>query len=267
MFGIFKKLKKLANSQEWQRGQAMVEYWPTIPVGVMVMISASAIAGPIGHIFQQTSDSLNLVVCGNAPPAYFTLPIGQVVEILGSNYDGKHDRSTFTISVPADSDVILGFDEAAAQRIAQASEQYEDFQQDPTSGKWGIKFKPNGNGGNGSANKSSVFSPPYRPAAAGTSDSREITLTLSGQVDFVDNLEVTIIDGNNNVTSGYIYTTITSTGEDCANQSDKTWGNNGVGNGLDDQPPGNPPVNDGEGTGPGDPGNKGGANKQHGKNK
>lgn len=30
-------------------------------------------------------------------------------------------------------------------------------------------------------------------------------------------------------------------------------GNNGVGNGLDPQPPGNPPVNDGAGTSPGNP--------------
>lgn len=37
-------------------------------------------------------------------------------------------------------------------------------------------------------------------------------------------------------------------------------GNNGVGNGLDPQPPGNPPVNDGPGTSPGNPGNKGGNN-------
>ena len=33
-------------------------------------------------------------------------------------------------------------------------------------------------------------------------------------------------------------------------------GNNGVGNGPDPQPPGNPPINDGPGTGPGNPGNK-----------
>jgi len=38
-------------------------------------------------------------------------------------------------------------------------------------------------------------------------------------------------------------------------------GNNGVGNGEDPQPPGNPPVNDGPGTSPGNPGNKGGAKK------
>ena len=33
-------------------------------------------------------------------------------------------------------------------------------------------------------------------------------------------------------------------------------GNNGVGNGPDPQPPGNPRVNDGPGAGPGNPGNK-----------
>ena len=33
-------------------------------------------------------------------------------------------------------------------------------------------------------------------------------------------------------------------------------GNNGVGNGIDPAPPGNPPVNDGPGAGPGNPGNK-----------
>ncbi len=36
-------------------------------------------------------------------------------------------------------------------------------------------------------------------------------------------------------------------------------GNNGVGNGIDPPPPGNPPLNDGYGTSPGDPGNRGGA--------
>jgi len=40
----------------------------------------------------------------------------------------------------------------------------------------------------------------------------------------------------------------------CADDPGK--GNNGVGNGVDPQPPGNPPVNDGPGTGPGNPGNR-----------
>jgi hypothetical protein len=37
----------------------------------------------------------------------------------------------------------------------------------------------------------------------------------------------------------------------------KVHGNNGLGNGVDPQPPGNPPVNDGPGQFPGNPGNKG----------
>lgn len=41
----------------------------------------------------------------------------------------------------------------------------------------------------------------------------------------------------------------------------KPKGNNGVGNGIDPPPPGNPPLNDGPGTSPGNPGNRGGANK------
>jgi len=42
-------------------------------------------------------------------------------------------------------------------------------------------------------------------------------------------------------------------------------GNNGVGNGVDPQPPGNPPINDGPGTAPGNPGNQGGPKNAKGK--
>ena len=41
-----------------------------------------------------------------------------------------------------------------------------------------------------------------------------------------------------------------------AREKDKQKGNNGVGNGIDPQPPGNPKVNDGPGTSPGNSGNK-----------
>ena len=42
------------------------------------------------------------------------------------------------------------------------------------------------------------------------------------------------------------------------NKVSPTKGNNGVGNGIDPAPPGNPRENDGPGTSPGNPGNKGG---------
>lgn len=44
-----------------------------------------------------------------------------------------------------------------------------------------------------------------------------------------------------------------------AGSGEPRWhGDNGVGNGIDPQPRGNPPINDGPGTGPGNPGNQGG---------
>lgn len=48
-------------------------------------------------------------------------------------------------------------------------------------------------------------------------------------------------------------------GSGTPNKPKKPKGNNGVGNGEDPQPPGNPPINDGPGTGPGNPGNQGGS--------
>ena len=47
-----------------------------------------------------------------------------------------------------------------------------------------------------------------------------------------------------------------SSGSDLFEKKDKEKGNNGVGNGLDPQPPGNPRINDGPGTSPGNPGDK-----------
>lgn len=53
----------------------------------------------------------------------------------------------------------------------------------------------------------------------------------------------------------------TGTGGGVANNDNgnSTHGNNGVGNGVDPQPPGNPPINDAPGTSPGNPGNQGGS--------
>jgi hypothetical protein len=58
--------------------------------------------------------------------------------------------------------------------------------------------------------------------------------------------------------SGYDFGEVPNPGHDTCGDGGKVKGNNGVGNGLDPQPPGNPPVNDGVGTSPGAPGNRGG---------
>ena len=47
-----------------------------------------------------------------------------------------------------------------------------------------------------------------------------------------------------------------SNGSVLTEEKDKEKGNNGLGNGIDPQPRGNPKVNDGPGASPGNPGNK-----------
>ncbi|HKH03307.1 MAG TPA: hypothetical protein VKB08_21670 [Bradyrhizobium sp.] len=53
-------------------------------------------------------------------------------------------------------------------------------------------------------------------------------------------------------------TSLTSDAIAGSGASGRIHGNNGPGNGLDPQPPGDPRVNDGPGTEPGSPGNRGG---------
>jgi hypothetical protein len=50
-------------------------------------------------------------------------------------------------------------------------------------------------------------------------------------------------------------------------RSNRSRGNNGVGNGPDPQPPGNPRMNDGRGSSPGNPGNRGGNGRSRGRKK
>ena len=78
-----------------------------------------------------------------------------------------------------------------------------------------------------------------------------ITITDSGGVG--DNIVWTIVatdqSGNTTTAEGHVLV------ENPGRSGEK--GNNGVGNGEDPQPRGNPPINDGPGTSPGNPGNKG----------
>ena len=38
----------------WQRGQALAEYWPTIPIGIAIMLSASVLTGFVTRSFEKT---------------------------------------------------------------------------------------------------------------------------------------------------------------------------------------------------------------------
>ncbi|MBZ0300359.1 MAG: hypothetical protein K8J31_11480 [Anaerolineae bacterium] len=202
-----------------QHGQAMVEYWPTLPAGVMVMISAAAIVGPIQRAFQTTADSMSGITC-EAPPAVGPMETdldgGHHIEVVSSNYNGSETTVVFRVSSgdsPSISHWVLGIDKETADKILYSSEAYESWGTDPTTGKTGIKFDTGyeGTGGSGGSGGSGKGGPKkarvihtFSPRMNTYVETRDIVLTLSGYVDFVETVEVTTKAGSDQVSSGYV---------------------------------------------------------------
>jgi hypothetical protein len=199
---------------QFERGQAMMEYWPTLPAAVMVAIMASAIVGPIQQFLNLTTDGLSGVACDTptTQPNFVDLEGGHRIEVTSSNYDGENTTVTFKVSSgdsPSISHWVLGLDKDIV--IVDSSERYEDWGYDPTTYKYGFKFEEGYDGTGGSSEetatgpkKARLSSPTYRPAFNTYVEEREIVLTLSGYVDFVEYIEVTTKAGDDQVSTGYV---------------------------------------------------------------
>lgn len=229
-----------------QRGQALVEYWPTLPAAVMVMISAAAVVGPIQDSFQKTADSLNRVVCeapaqpGSSSPTGTDLDGGHHIEVVSSSYANDETTVVFRVSSgdkPAISHWVLGIDEETADKIVYFSEPYEAIfgkKVDPRTGKQGIKFDTGYGGGSKSvsappvlmlgyapllsARNQAVLRAAYAPRYVEYTEVREIVLTFAGRVDFVETLEVTTKAGRDQVSTGMLTVpspSIVAVEEDC----------------------------------------------------
>ena len=218
-----------------QAGQALVEYWPTLPAAIMVSIVAGALVGPLGDIFQQTADGLTDVACETSVGDTGTdLDGGHRIEVTSSVYDPDTDRTTVSFKVssggsPSISHWVLGIDQATADKIVASSEAHESWGTDPTTGKTGIKFDTGyeGTGGGGGGGKGggkgasltrvSYFKPVYRPLYNVYVEERDIVLTMTGYVDFIETVEVTTKAGSSQVSTGYVAipTSGGSSGEDC----------------------------------------------------
>jgi hypothetical protein len=197
-----------------QRGQALVEYWPTLPVGVMIMISAAAIIAPMRHAYQTTADVLNGCEVIQLGPTSADLNGGHRVEVVSSNYNGSETTVVIKVSSgdqPAISHVVFGFDADTASKIVYANYDYQMMYDsaDPTTGKFGIKFDQgysgNGNNGNDSGGpKKARLVNAYRPRMVDYVEEREIVLTFTGRVDFVEYVEVTTKSGSDQVSTGTV---------------------------------------------------------------
>lgn len=177
----------------WQRGQALVEYWPTIPAGIMLMLSAGLLVQWISGGLLTTVDALNPVgfECDDTPEYpedgdTVATPLGDH-EIILKSVTESDDRTTIVYTVtnsadPAISNWLLGLPPAVRDRILSTSEPYEEVDSDPHYGAGGIKFETGYGGGGGGKPKKTWLDGyslvGYSPRA--TVESRDVIITLAG---------------------------------------------------------------------------------------
>jgi len=178
---------------KWQRGQALMEYWPTIPASIVIMLAASTLATFINGSFLQTVDYLQ--PSGLECPAYEPeeeregpehADLGcHSIELVASSYDEGNDRTTvgYKVTNACDPDIshwVLGLPEGIARKIVSANEPYE-YVTDPRTGTTGVKFDREYGGRAASTEGYMLVSNPLRETEA---DSRIVLLTLGGHYDW-----------------------------------------------------------------------------------
>lgn len=138
----------------WQRGQALVEYWPTLPIAIAIMLSASLITSFITDSFQKTIGGIEgtgLACAAEAEtdaetegPSYANLG-GHSVQMTGLQYDPETDVTRVSYQItsvnkPAISHWILGLPAELQGLIEVEGEDSIEWGLDPTTGISGLKF-------------------------------------------------------------------------------------------------------------------------------
>ena len=208
-----------------ESGQALMEYWPTIPAAIAIVISASIMVSFLKDGFSQTADVLHRSSAGiemetcevtdtevSGPTQ--ANPENHSITLVANDYDPETGTTTVTYQVtsggkPDISHWILGIPKAVADNILESSEAYEWTDSDPTTGAKGIKFDTgyNSDGGEGGKGKRTIVGRtiPHlyllqdETTSGGSfvnSSSREISLVLQGQYEF-DSVYATTKSGAN----------------------------------------------------------------------
>ncbi|WP_162909401.1 hypothetical protein [Aggregatilinea lenta] len=188
---------------KWQRGQALVEYWPTLPIAIAIMLSASLITSFITNSFQQTIDGISGtgLTCVGAEetdaetegPSYADLG-GHSVQLTGYQYDPDEDVTRVSYQVtsidkPAISHWILGLPVDLESITSIEGENKIEWGYDSTTGITGVKFDTGYNPGG-----KTELSPDLSGymlvsvSARSSTETRTLFITLSGHY------ELTITD-------------------------------------------------------------------------
>ncbi len=200
MFSIKKLWKQFVTfsagerGERMQRGQALSEYWPTIPAGVMIMLSASLIVGFVTGALHQAVTGLTTsgLECEEETsevsegPTYAQAGCHSV-ELIAKNYDPGTDRTTITYRVtscdkPSISHWLLALPEAVKNLILATSEPYS-WGKDPKTGLTGIKFDT-GYEVSYRGEDSGIVLVAYPLPPPPDTASRDVIITLAGYFDF-----------------------------------------------------------------------------------
>ncbi|RMF81098.1 MAG: hypothetical protein D6737_06000 [Chloroflexi bacterium] len=145
-----------------QRGQAMTEYWPTIPAAIAVLVGAGFLVQFIVGSFSQTADALNNCITTEevAGPDNFSSN-GHSVQTNSTTYDADNNRTTFSFQVTSGGDHAishwtLGLPLEFQNYVVAISDgdntnPTTEWGFDPTTGITGLKFD-DGYSGNGGGN-------------------------------------------------------------------------------------------------------------------
>lgn len=191
------------NMRRWfnklQKGQAMMEYWPTIPASLMIILSAALITSWFERSILTVVDGLeNPYECvvdtteKDEGPTSATLGC-HAIQLVGKSYNSETDRTTAAYKVssrvtpdcPDISHWDLEFPQSLAANILSTSEPYE-WVVDPTTGIAGIKFdtgynsESGGGGGKGGGKKGIASNTVNLLHDLLYSDDRTILVTLGG---------------------------------------------------------------------------------------
>jgi hypothetical protein len=139
----------------WQRGQALVEYWVTIPAGILIMLSAAAIGTFVTGGFLQAKEGLEhgglpcestVAETPTEGEEYAQLDCHSV-QLVSNVYDEENEWTTVGYKVisgcdPSISNWILGLPlELQDDVIAISDTKTEWTEGDPNTGVAGLKFE------------------------------------------------------------------------------------------------------------------------------
>lgn len=155
--------RTLARWFKWQRGQALAEYWPTLPAGVAILLAASALTGFMTETFLTTHEALDRggLECEGPSDEEEEGPeeahLGcHSIKVVGRSYDADTDRTTVAYQVtsgcdPSISHWVLGIPPGLQSKLLSSSEGSLDWGTDPSgTNVTGLKFDEGYESGGGS---------------------------------------------------------------------------------------------------------------------